>query len=235
TRPLPEFILKNKKFMAAFLKAKGLTAAQIDRKLSDLGHKEQGQGGLDLRFDNDDQILQADLAWHVRAWGQWVLDRARRELAQYYPTYADFEPIKKDHIAYEHQPMRLVPLKEDGTPDIDSLNAEFTKEYLEDKRNPRWVAKPTVAYLWARTVTCKNCRRTIPILKTHELCRKCAKRGLLHITEDRAGHLAFHSEHDVPVRGGNAAQRREHDKRLGQGTMSKAGAKCPHCPATMTK
>ena len=55
--------------------------------------------------------------------------------------------------------MRLVPVKDDGTPDIDSLNAEFSKEYLADRRNPRWVAKPTVAYLWARTVTCKNCRR----------------------------------------------------------------------------
>lgn len=235
TRPLPEFILKNKKFMAAFLKAKGLTAAQIDRKLSDLGHKEQGQGGLDLRFDNDDQILQADLAWHVRAWGQWVLDRARRELAQYYPTYADFEPIKKDHIAYERQPMRLVPLKEDGTPDIDSLNAEFTKEYLEDKRNPRWVAKPTVAYLWARTVTCKNCRAIVPLLKTRWLCKKANKRVLLTMepNADRTG-LVFGVETNVPVKGGNAAQRREHDKRLGAGTMSRAGAKCPCCPAIMT-
>ena len=80
--------------------------------------------------------IEADLAWHVRAWGRWVLDRARRELAQYYPTYADFEPLKKDQIAYEHQPMRLVPLKDDGTPDIDALNAEFTAEYLADKRNP---------------------------------------------------------------------------------------------------
>ncbi|HPU31095.1 MAG TPA: DUF1156 domain-containing protein [Phycisphaerae bacterium] len=235
TRPLPAFILKNKEFMTAFLKAKGLTAAQIDRKLSDLGHKEQGQGGLDFRYDNDDQILQADLAWHVRAWGQWVLDRARRELAQYYPTYAEFEPLKKDHIAYEHQPMRLVPLKEDGTPDIDSLNAEFTKEYLEDKRNPRWVAKPTVAYLWARTVTCKNCRAIVPLLKTRWLCKKANKRVLLTMepNADRTG-LVFGVETNVPVKGGNAAQRREHDKRLGAGTMSRAGAKCPCCPAIMT-
>jgi len=235
TRPLPAFILKNKEFMTAFLKAKGLTAAQIDRKLSDLGHKEQGQGGLDFRYDNDDQILQADLAWHVRAWGQWVLDRARRELAQYYPTYADFEPIKKDHIAYERQPMRLVPLKEDGTPDIDSLNAEFTKEYLEDKRNPRWVAKPTVAYLWARTVTCKNCRAIVPLLKTRWLCKKANKRVLLTMepNADRTG-VVFGVETNVPVKGGNAAQRREHDKRLGAGTMSRAGAKCPCCPAIMT-
>src|SRR5439155_2195728 len=34
---------------------------------------------------------------------------------------------------------------------------------------------------------------------------------------------------DVPVIGGNAAQRREHDKRIGQGTMSGKGAWCPCC------
>lgn len=235
TRPLPAFILKNKEFMTAFLKAKGLTAAQIDRKLSDLGHKEQGQGGLDFRYDNDDQILQADLAWHVRAWGQWVLDRARRELAQYYPTYADFEPIKKDHIAYEHQPMRLVPLKDDGTLDIDSLNAEFTEDYLADKRNPRWVAKVPMAYLWARTVTCKNCRASIPLLKTRWLCKKANKRVLMTMVPnaDRTG-VVFGVEADVPSKGGNAAQKREHDKRISAGTMSRAGAQCPCCGAIMT-
>ena len=54
---------------------------------------------------------EADLAWHVRAWGWWVLQQARKDLERFYPT-------------------------------IDG--------------------KPTVAYLWARTVTCKNCRATIP-------------------------------------------------------------------------
>ena len=75
-------------------------------------------------------------------------DRARRELGGYYPTYADFVPIKKGHSTYEHQPMRLVPPTEDGTPDSYSLNADFTDEYLADNRNPRWVEKPVVAYLW---------------------------------------------------------------------------------------
>jgi len=88
------------------------------------------------------------LVWHVRAWGRWVLNHARKELAPFYPTYADFEPLDlKNPKPYEKQPMRLVPLTDDGTPDIDGLNAEFSKEYLEDKNNPRWVAKPTVAYL----------------------------------------------------------------------------------------
>jgi putative DNA methylase len=29
---------------------------------------------------------QADLPWHVRAWGRWVFERAQQELAKYYPV-----------------------------------------------------------------------------------------------------------------------------------------------------
>jgi len=246
-RPLPEFILHDDAFMAEFFKkareyGKAEIAAALKRvhqrltKKAKAGRKGE-QGGLPFTPDEgtEDQELQADLAWHVRAWGQWVLDSARRELAQYYPTYADFEPIKKDHIAYEHQPMRLVPLKDDGTLDIESLNAESTDDYLADKRNPRWVAKPTVAYLWARTVTCKNCRASVPLLKTRWLCKKPNKRVLLTTkpNADRTG-VVFGVETEVPAKGGNAAQKREHDKRIGGGTMSRAGTRCPCCSAIMT-
>ena len=247
TRLLPDFILHDDAFMAGFFKkAKGYgkaeTTAALKRLHQRMKKKAQAsqigeQGGLPFApaEGTEEEELQADLAWHVRAWGQWVLDRARRELAQYYPTYADFEPIKKDHIAYEHQPMRLVPLRDDGTADIESLNAEFTEEYLEDKRNPRWVAKPTVAYLWARTVTCKNCRATVPLLKTRWLCKKANKRVLLAMepNTDQTG-VVFGVDSDVPAKGGNAAQKREHDKRISAGTMSRAGAKCPCCPTIMT-
>ncbi len=247
TRPLPEFILHNDAFMAEFFrKAKGYGKAETKAALGRLHNKlkkkpkrktKKNQASLQFRQETDeaDKELQADLAWHVRAWGQWVLDRARRELAQDYPTYADFEPIEKDHVAYEHQPMRLVPLREDGTPDIDSLNAEFTEEYLEDKRNPRWVAKPTVAYLWARTVTCKNCRATVPLLKTRWLCKKPNKRVLLAMTQESdSSGISFDIQHNVPAKGGNAAQKRAHDKQLGVGTMSRAGARCPSCLSIMT-
>jgi putative DNA methylase len=247
TRPLPEFILHNDAFMAEFFtKAKGYGKAEAKaavKRLHELLKKKvkwnKKPSQKDLAFqqqgDQDGSELLADLAWHVRAWGQWVLDRARRELAQYYPTYADFEPLIKDKVAYEHQPMRLVPLTAEGTADIDSLNAEFTQEYLDDKRNPRWIAKPTVAYLWARTVTCKNCRATIPLLKTRWLCKKANKRVLLTMepNTNRTG-IVFGVDKDVPAKGGNAAQKREHDKRLGAGTMSRAGAKCPCCSSIMT-
>lgn len=245
-RPLPEFILRDDDFMERFFtRAKGYskaeTAAAIKR-LHDITKKRAKSGtsqtDAGLPFGPPagvDEETQADLAWHVRAWGQWVLARARRELGDYYPTYADFEPIRKDHISYERQPMRLVPLKDDGTPDTDALNAEFTREYLEDKRNPRWIAKPTVAYLWARTVKCKNCRATVPLLKTRWIARTNAQRVLLSVTP-MPGHsaVAFGLQDAVPRSGGNNAQRREHDKRIGLGTMSRAGVKCPCCNAIMT-
>ncbi|MBW1896940.1 MAG: DUF1156 domain-containing protein, partial [Deltaproteobacteria bacterium] len=153
------------------------------------------------------------------------------ELAPFYPTYADFEPIDLKHPnPYEKQPMRLVPSKDDGTPNIDALNGEFSKEYLADKRNPRWVAKPTVAYLWARTVKCKNCRADIPLLKTLWLHRKGQKRVLLKMrTSSDKSSVDFEIENKAPKKGGNAAQRREHDRILGLGTMSQSGVTCPCC------
>ena len=233
TRPLPEFALRNRSFMESFLKGHGYKGAKLRDKLGELGFLERGQ---ERQHDFlGVPAVEADLAWHVRAWGQWVLDRARRELAQFYPTYADFEPLKKDQIAYEYQPPQLVPLKDDGTADIESLNAEFTEDYLADKRNPRWVAKPTVAYLWARTVTCKNCRTTVPLLKTLWLCRNSKSRILLTLKPNSARTEAvFGISYHVPVAGGNAAQKREHDRRLGIATMSRAGAKCPCCGTIAT-
>ena len=141
----------------------------------------------------------------------------------------------------ERRPLRLVPLKGDGTPDVDALNADFGPAYLADKQNPRWVAKPTVAYLWARTVACKNCGTLIPLLKTRWLVKKEKKRVLLTMTplapEGRAGQLAvqFAVQTNVPMEGRTSAERIAHDKQAGGGTMSRSGVYCPACEQiTMT-
>lgn len=242
TRPLPEFILHNDEFMTNFFKkAKGYSKTEIRAAMKKLHEQlkkkvkwdDQSKPQQTFDYVNEGKEageLEADLAWHVRAWGQWVLERARRDLAQYYPTYADFEPLKKDKVAYEHQPMRLLDIKEDGTADIDSLNGEFSDEYLAIKGNPRWVAKPTVGYLWARTVQCKNCRAQIPMVKTLWVCKTDRRRTLLEIkcNADRSG-VDFSVHANVLVKGGNPAQKREHDKRISQGTMTKSGVTCPCC------
>ncbi len=164
-RPLPKFAVESVEFMEAFLKGSGkLGKKHVEKELA------QYQQGL---FPPP----EADLAWHVRAWGWWVLQQARKDLERFYPT-------------------------------IDG--------------------KPTVAYLWARTVTCKNCRATIPLLKTRWLCKKDNKRVLLTMepNADKTG-VVFGVQNDVPVFGGNAAQRREYDKKVGAGTMSRSGVTCP--------
>jgi len=165
TRALPRFALESSDFMSAYWKAKG-----------------KGSKGRRKKEDATQPAMleppEEDLSWHVRAWGHWVLERARRDLERFYPTV-------------------------DG--------------------------KLTVAYLWARTVTCKNCRATIPLLKTLWLCRKDNKRFRLELKPraDRTG-VDFDAVAE-PVKGGNAAQRRAHDQQVGQGTMSRSGAWCPVC------
>lgn len=262
-RRLPDFALRDVEFMRDFFEAHGFKKAQIRTFLNDLNLTATdfspplpGMSGQNV----DSSFLEADLAWHVRAWGRWVLAEARKDLARFYPTYADFQPLEEvEEWREKHpklvRPMRLVPLRDNGAPDVDRLNEEVlteafakdkkfcgkdadskkyrkeaTEAFFKNKSNPRWLAKPTVAYLWARTVRCKNCRAVVPLLKTRWLARKANKRALLTMESnaDKSG-VVFGVENNIPATGGNNAQRREHDRKLGAGTMSRAGAWCPCC------
>ncbi len=230
--PLPAFAVQDAEFMAAFLKAQGFKGATLRTVLQRLGHGP-GEVQLDLICPGD-PLLDADLAWQVRAWGRWVLAEARRELAGHYPTYAEYEPLERGR-RYDRRPLRLVAVDDAGVPRLDTLNVEFDPAELRDPRTPRWIVKPTVAYLWARTVACKQCRAPLPLLKTCWLCKKERKRVLLTMAHDPSqAVVVFGVQVDVPHSGGNAAQRREHDRGIGTGTISRAGAKCPCCGAIMT-
>ncbi len=232
THPLPDFILDDEDFMEEFYKAHPHLVGRTKQTRKQL---EKPQPDLWEKSDSG-RIPKADIAWHVRAWGKWVQNQARRELAPFYPAYAEFEQLdNRLQKPFERMSIHLIPLKEDGTDDITALNSEFTEEYLNDKYNPRWIAKPTVAYLWARTVICKNCRASIPLLKTLWFCKKDKKRILLTMeaNSEKSG-VKFKIHREVPSKGGNAAQKREHDKRLSTGTMTRSGAQCPCCQTIMT-
>ncbi|MBV6795004.1 DUF1156 domain-containing protein [Xanthomonas euvesicatoria] len=250
-KPLPAFVHVDETFMTAYLKAKDMTPAQIKRHLRDAKAKqallspaasmdtaERGENlSLLEQEETDAELLQAGLAWHVRAWGRWVLDKARQELAALYPTYAEYcsiKPYRRVHLDVD-EPLKLVPINDAGRPQVEVLNAGFDAAYLENPANPRWVAKPTVAYLWARTVSCKACRAEVPLLKTRWLAKKDNKRVVLTMRprEDRTG-VEFGIDADAKAQGGNAAQRREYDKKLSAGTMSRSGASCPCCGTIMT-
>ncbi len=249
--PLPSFALADADFMTAYLKAKGVTPAQIKRNLRQLkatcgnpsptksmDSLDRGESlSLIEHSALDPELLQADLAWHVRAWGRWVLVEARKDLARFYPTYAEFcalKPYRRVSLDTS-EPLKLVPIDDARAPQVEILNIGFDPSYLDNPSNPRWIAKPTVAYLWARTVRCKACRAETPLLKTCWLARRDSKRVVLklHPRENKSG-VDFELEQDVKVQGGNAAQRREYDKRCGAGTMSRAGATCPCCGTIMT-
>ncbi len=218
-RPLPEFVGKDREFLDALGKAHGVRRGAASLFPSGAGN-------------------EAAFAWHLRAWGRRVLNRARKRLAARYPTYAEFEPVRRKgrrgrHVAerpFAPRERRLLVPDAEGRVSPAALNAEFDSLYLDDEANPRWVAKPTVAYLWARTAECGNCRAEMPLLKTRWLCKKSGKRVLLTMEPRQEGFdVVFGVEASVPEGTGSAAQRREHDKRLGQGTMSRAGVRCPHC------
>ena len=120
----------------------------------------------------------------MRAWGQWVHERATAYLERYYP-------------------------KIDG--------------------------KPTVAYLWARTVKCKNCRATVPLLKTKLVVQEGQQTGSAHDgTEIEWSGSRLRGPLDVPVSGKNPSERRAHDKTIGAATMTRSGTTCPFCATIMT-
>lgn len=250
-RPLPAFVRTDETFMTAYLKAKDMTPAQIKRHLRDakaeqavlpptnaMEFVERGENlSLLERAEIEPDLMHAGLAWHVRAWGRWVLAKARQELAALYPTYAEYcslKPYRRAALDVD-EPLKRVPLNAAGEPQVEVLNAGFDTAYLDNPANPRWVAKPTVAYLWARTVNCKACRAEVPLLKTRWLAKKDNKRVVLTMRPraDRSG-VEFGIDADAKVQGGNAAQRREYDKKLGQGTMSRSGVTCPCCGTIMT-
>ena len=164
TRTLPEFALRDHDFMTHFLKAKSFKGRALRRELSKLGLGEAGDAVAELL--DTKLAMEADISWQVRAWGRQVLRKARRRLADRYPTYAAFQALKPGSKPFEPRPLTLLSPDVDGDTDVSSLNSDFGAPWLADPRKPRWVAKPTVAYLWARTVRCKGCRATIPLLKT---------------------------------------------------------------------
>ena len=98
-------------------------------------------------------------------------------------------------------------------PGVGLVGAPAGRKDLE-RFYPTIDGKPTVAYLWARTVTCKNCRATIPLLKTRWLCKKDNKRVVLTMepNADRTGvvfgfRMMCRSSAAMRRRGGSTTRR----------------------------
>ncbi|MBS1705313.1 MAG: DUF1156 domain-containing protein [Armatimonadetes bacterium] len=226
--PLPEFVRTDTEFLEAWcareVEGKRPSKKRVKQKVDQI---LSGQGSTDADFWN------ADLSWHVRAWGRWVLSEARKELAPYYPTYAEWQPVggwqnrepvspptsEMDGVEQVGQTwLKLVPCNNLGVPkSSEELNLALHAGDLADDRMPRWVVKPTVVYFWGRTVQCQNsmCRATIPLLKTRLLVNKADKQVYLDIAQ---------AEGESEPRFKVASVATEIS-----GTVGKSGAKCVAC------
>ena len=257
-QPLPAFCLTDRNFLEAFLKARGFRGKRLQAELENMlggprasgaEHSRRSRSGASRLPGMPSLTSDVELAWHVRVWARRVADRVRTEVAGRYPTYAEFEPVAEPKrrrgnragtVEWEFRPPQILDSRMDVGVAVSELNQEFDREYLEDGRNPRWVAKPVVAYLWARTATCNDCRGEVPLLKTRWLCRKGKKRAWLGMDTNADGGF------DVFGTGGavSATQARKHtgeagemggeDDDVGAGTMSRTGVTCPSCGSVLT-
>ena len=231
--PLPEFAQADREFLRAYWKSEGLGGAALEARLAGTraGTGERPAGETARSMFGAAEVPEVNLAWQVRAWSRRVLARARRRLARRYPTYAEFRPLRPGGPAYAEREPRLLTPDEEGRVSVEVLNAEFDETYLALAENPRWVARPTVAYLWARTVACKRCRATVPLLKTRWLSNRPGKRVLLTMepNAERTG-VEFGVERET---GSGSGRNRAQVARRGAGTTSRTGARCPCCSAIM--
>jgi putative DNA methylase len=90
------------------------------------------------------------LANEVRYWGEWVLEKVKAEIGDLYPLIPD-------------------PEFKGRRPE---LQATLWHSAKKDSIPPGYVVP--VAYLWTRTVRCKNptCGATVPLVKQTWLCKK---------------------------------------------------------------
>jgi putative DNA methylase len=110
------------------------------------------------------------LAEEVRYWGNWVLERVRKEIGDLYPPIPDPQyKGKRPEIEFDRKTGRWVA-KGEG-----KRNTLLGEEHGQADVPPGYLTP--VAYLWTRTVKCKNpaCAATVPLVRQTWLCKK-AKR-----------------------------------------------------------
>ena len=131
------------------------------------------------------------LAAEVRYWGNWVLDRVRKEIGDLYPPIPDPEVWSTPpEIDFDRQTGAWKVVKEgklkrgvrlDQPAAAPTLLADDTEEDEDDEATSGGVTIPLppgflqpVAYLWTRTVRCKNpsCAATVPLVRQTWLCKK---------------------------------------------------------------
>ena len=107
------------------------------------------------------QTTWGGLAAEVRYWGEWVLKKVKAEIGDLYPPIPDPEsPLGRNRMRVSQTEFATDGFEQRG-------QVEFFRDLPGGYLTP-------VAYLWTRTVTCKNpgCKATVPLVKQTWLCKK---------------------------------------------------------------
>src|SRR5262249_10146734 len=121
------------------------------------GQPDPNARGMSGPENDQGQATWGGLSKEVRYWGEWGLKKVKAEIR-------DLDPRMPDP-AYKK--------KREPVKDIFGTEQEVPPGYLVP-----------VAYLWTRTVTCKNptCRATVPLVRQTWLCHKQHRHVALKMT-----------------------------------------------------
>lgn len=122
-----------------------------------------------------EQTTWGGLADEVRYWGRWVLDKVHAEIGDLYPPIPD---------------PRAKPVEIGADP---QQRLDFAKDRQGRLSAPRGHLTP-VAYLWTRTVICKNpsCGAIVPLVRQTWLCKKEGRYAALRVNAPPgAKHVTF--------------------------------------------
>ncbi len=119
------------------------------------GKPDPNARGMTGPPDKDGNSTWGGLAEEVKYWGNWVLEKVKAEIGDLYPLIPDPD-AKPEEIGGEKQ-----------------STMDFAKGPQGKLTVPAGYLTP-VAYLWTRTVRCKNpsCGATVPLVRQTWLCKK---------------------------------------------------------------
>ena len=128
------------------------------------GKPDPIQRGMTGPKNEKGETTWGGLAAEVRYWGELVLEKVKAEIGDLYPLIPDpeFEPPKKRKSDKEYDAF-AEPQHVMGFADDPQQKLKATRGFLTP-----------VAYLWTRSVQCKNpgCGATVPLVKQTWLCKK---------------------------------------------------------------
>lgn len=109
----------------------------------------------------DGQTTWGGLAEEVKYWGNWMVEKTRSQIGDLYAPIPD--------------PDQLMLLRENAAPLVaEQQNLSGFSEETQEPHDQKLAYLTPVAYLWTRTVRCKNpaCDGVVPLVKQSWLCKK---------------------------------------------------------------